>query len=182
MNAERKKYVFDTSSLSHAFEDFTHSIASAMGYCIKKGLRPEECRLSELVERRASSAMATKKLIMRCIENICLAPVQIVDELMKNPQMKDEVELLVYGRDAEIRRRYGFSVKGYKLPRISDVPVSADAVRKVKSLAVMENLSLSEQDLSAIALAMTQNATLVTADTAMCRFAKKLNIDVICTL
>jgi len=180
--AERKKYVFDTSSLSHAFEDFVHSIGSAAKYCIQKGIKPESCNLHELVSRRADSTRDTRKLIMQCIENICLVPHQILDELMKNPQMRDEAILLFYGRDVEIKRRYGFSIKNFKLPKLFDVAVSEDAVRKVKSVVITEKLRLTEQDIFAIALAMSQNATLVTADSGMCKLARKLNIDVICTL
>jgi hypothetical protein len=52
---ERKKYVFDTSSLSHAFEDFTHSLGSVIGLCIEKGIPPEKCDVPRYIRNRAKS-------------------------------------------------------------------------------------------------------------------------------
>jgi len=179
---EKKKLVFDTSSLSHAFEDFTHALGSALSYCLRKRISAHECDVSRFVKTRARSTKTTRELIMDCTKDACMVPTAIVDELMKSPQMRDEVELLVYRRDLELKRRYGITAKGFNLPKLSDAPVPHPALEKVREVAKREGCAVSEQDMSAIALAMLHGATLVTADRRMYELAKKLNVDVIYTV
>jgi len=179
---EKRKFVFDTSSLSHAFEDFTHAIGSALSYCLKKRIEASVCDVSRFVKTRAKSTRTTRELIMSCTKDVCMAPTAIVDELMKSPQMRDEIELLFYGRDTELRRRYGITARGFNLPKLSDIPVPRSAIEKVREVARKKGYSISEQDMSAIALAMLNGATLVTADKKMCELARVLNVDVIYTV
>jgi hypothetical protein len=184
---ERKKYVFDTSSLSHAFEDFTHSLGSVIGLCIEKGIPPEKCDVPRYIRNRAKSTGDTRKLLTECVTEICLAPTKILNELFRNPQFRDEADLLFYGRDRELTRRYRVSAKGYKLPKMSDVPVPQSMIQKmrehaVRILGVKDARRVSDQDLSAVALAMMENATLVTADWRMHKIAKELGVDVIYTM
>jgi len=184
---EKKKYVFDTSSLSHAFEDFTHSLGSVIRLCIEKGIPPEKCDVPRYIRNRAKSTGDTRSILTECVTEICIAPTRIVDELLKNPQFRDEADLLFYGRDRELTRRYSVSAKGYKLPKMSEAPVPQSMVLKmrehaVRILGVKDARKVSDQDLSAIALAMMENATLVTADWRMHKIAKELGINVVYTM
>jgi hypothetical protein len=185
--AEKKKYVFDTSSLSHAFEDFTHSLGSVIRLCIEKGIPPEKCEVPRYIRNRAKSTGDTRRILTECVTQVCLAPTRIVDELSKNPQFRDEIDLLFYGRDRELAQRYAVSARGYMLPKMSEIPVPHSMVLKmrehaVRILGVKDARRVSDQDLSAIALAMMENATLVTADWRMHKIAKELGIDVVYTM
>lgn len=176
-----KKYVWDTSSLSHAFEDLTHAIGSAVSYCSKR----KQCDIKRFLSRRFRSEYDAKELLLNCDKSICIIPEAIDSELMKNPQMRDELEILVNGEEGEMIRRYGRKVRNAaKLftPRLKVRKASQTYYRKVVAAAKKHRIKISEQDMKAIALAYQEGATLITADRKMKELAEILRIPVIYTV
>ncbi|MEM2029881.1 MAG: hypothetical protein QW734_05300 [Candidatus Bathyarchaeia archaeon] len=175
------RIVFDTSSLSHAFEDFTHSLYSAISYCLKIEKKGRKCDLKSFLKRRAESTHRTRITLLDCDVNECLVPVDIVKELKVSPIMRDETEILVNRDYYELRRRYGlkeminipFSLKPYEVPESEFI--------RVKSYAVRRGYNISDQDIKAVALAKLTNSKLVTADKKLKELAVELNVDVVYT-
>jgi len=175
------KFVWDTSSLSHAFEDLTHAIGSAVMYCAGK----MKCDIKRFLRRRFRSEHDAKELLLDCDENVCFIPEEINRELMRNPQMRDELEFLVYGDETEMIRRYGRRARNagriFK-PRLKVRRVKPEYFRDVVSVARRYGINISEQDMKAIALAYQEGATLVTADRKMKELAEIIGIPVIYTV
>ncbi len=176
-----KKFVWDTSSLSHAFEDLTHSIGSVASYCYGKG----RCDFKRLLRGRYRSAYDAKNLITDCDENTCLIPNEIYNELIRNPQMRDEIEFFVNGDETEMIKRYGIRARNVTKmfkARLKKTPVKPEYFQKVVKVAKELDLNVSEQDMKAIALACQENAVLVTADNKMKSIAEALGVQVIYTI
>lgn len=175
------KLVWDTSSLSHAFEDLTHAIGSAVMYCAGK----IRCDVKRFLRRRFRSEHDARDLLLDCDDNECLIPVEIQRELRRNPQMRDELEFLVYGDETEMIRRYGRRARNaarvFK-PRLKVRSVRPEYFRDVLSVAKKHGINVSEQDMKAVALAYQEGATLVTADRKMKGLAELLGIPVIYTI
>ena len=175
------KLVWDTSSLSHAFEDLTHAIGSAVMYCSGR----IKCDVKKFLRRRFHSEHDAKELLLGCDENVCIIPEEINKELKRNPQMRDELEFLVYGDETEMVKRYGGRAKNagriFK-PRLKVRKVKPQYFRDVASLARRYGVNISEQDMKAIALAYQEGATLVTADRKMKELAEVMGIPVIYTI
>jgi len=175
------KFVWDTSSLSHAFEDLTHAIGSAVMYCAGK----VRCDVERFLRRRFRSEHDAKELLLDCDENICFIPEDIRKELMRNPQMRDELEFLVYGDETEMIKRYGRKARNagriFK-PRLKVRNVKPEYFREITSVAKRHNIRISEQDMKAVALAYQEGATLVTADRKMKELAEIVGVPVIYTV
>jgi len=175
------KYVWDTSSLSHAFEDLTHAIGSAVTYCAGKA----RCNIERFLRRRFRSEHDARNLLLDCDENTCYIPVDISRELMRNPQMRDELEFLAYGDETEIIRRYGRRARGARRlfkPKLKVKPVKDEYFVDVVNVARKHGIVVSEQDMKAIALAYQEGATLVTADRRMKELAEILGVPVVYTV
>ena len=175
------KLVWDTSSLSHAFEDLTHAIGSAVTYCAGKA----RCDIKRFLRRRFRSEHDARDLLLNCDENVCMIPEEIDRELMRNPQMRDELEFLIYGDETEMIRRYGRRAKYASLlfkPRLRVRRVKPEYFRDVVSAAKRYGINVSEQDMKAVALAYQERATLVTADRRMKELAELLGVPVIFTV
>jgi len=175
------KLVWDTSSLSHAFEDLTHAIGSAVMYCAGK----VRCDVKRFLRRRFRSEHDARDLLLDCDENVCIIPEEINRELMRNPQMRDELEFLVYGDETEMIRRYGRRARDARRlfeSRLRVKRVKPEFFRDVASVARRYRIRVSEQDMKAIALAYQEGATLVTADRNMKELAELFGIPVIYTV
>lgn len=172
------RIVFDTSSLSHAFEDFTHSLYSAISYCIKLEKKGKSCDIKEFLRRRSSSTQRTRSMLLDCDVNECIVPTDIVEELKVSPLMRDEVEILVHGDLYELRRRYNLKER-FNVPfRLKAVSVSDRDFEQVKSFAKSRGYNISDQDIKAVTLAKVSKAKLVTADRRLSELAKELGVDV----
>jgi len=175
------KLVWDTSSLSHAFEDLTHAIGSAVTYCAGK----VRCDVKRFLRRRFRSEHDARDLLLDCDVNTCIIPTDISRELMRNPQMRDELEFLVYGDETEMIRRYGRRARNagrlFK-PRLKVKPVKDEYFMDVVRVARKNGINISEQDMKAVALAYQEGATLITADRKMKELAEILGVSVIYTV
>jgi len=175
------KFVWDTSSLSHAFEDLTHAIGSAVTYCFGK----VRCDVKRFLRRRFRSEYDAKELLLGCDENVCIIPEEISRELRRNPQMRDELEFLVYGDETEMIRRYGSRARDARRlfkPRLKVKPVKDEFFLDVLRVARKHGIRISEQDMKAVALAYQEGATLITADRKMKELAEILGVPVIYTV
>jgi hypothetical protein len=176
-------YVFDSSSLSHAFEEFSHSVASA--YLEMREPR-EWYRLKPRILKRFSSGSITRRLLMFCDMFRCLIPHSVLNELQQDPYYKYSLDVLLGGSEIEFKYAKargdirGFS-KVFK-PRLIPVRVRKDILDFVISKAKAYGYDLSIQDLEGIALAIQENATLVTSDRKQMELAKLLGINVIYTI
>jgi len=175
------KLVWDTSSLSHAFEDLTHAIGSAVTYCAGK----IKCDVEGFLKRRFRSEYDTRNLLLDCDIYSCYIPVEIRGELMRNPQMRDELEFLVYGDETEMVKRYGKRARNagriFK-PRLKVKKVMDEFFMDVVRVAERNGIRISRQDMKAIALAYQEGATLVTADRKMKELAEILGVPVVYTV
>ncbi len=175
------KLVWDTSSLSHAFEDLTHAIGSAVMYCANK----VRCDVKTFLRRRFRSEHSSRDLLLTCDENECLIPEEINRELRRNPQMRDEIQFLVEGDITEFMKRYGVRARGARMlfkPRLKSKRVSTRTFLEVKSVAERNGIRISDADMKAVALAYEEGATLVTADRRMKELAEMLGVPVVFTV
>jgi len=175
------KYVFDSSSLSHAFEDLTHAIASAVMFCKGK----EKCDIKRFLRRRFLSEYDTKELLLNCDVDMCYIPTDIEQELTRNPIMRDELEIFVKGDELNVRGRYGSKASGiskYFHSRLRVLRPSIKYYYDVLDTAKRLGITVSKQDMKAIALAYQEHATLVTADRKMKEIAEAMGVPVIYTV
>jgi hypothetical protein len=177
-------YVFDSSSLSHAFEELSHSVASA--YLEMREPR-EWYRLKPRILKRFSSSSVTRRLLMFCDMFRCLIPHSVLNELQQDPYYKYSLDVLLGG--SEIEFKYvkargdirGFS-KAFK-PRLIPLRVRKDILDFVSVKAREYGFEgLSKQDLEGIALAIQERGTLVTSDRKQMELAKLLGINVVYTI
>ena len=179
--------VFDTSSLSHAFEEFSHAAVSA--YMEMKPPREWE-RLKERLERRFSSEFTTRKLLLKCDRMSCLVPRGVVEELSRDPHYQDSLDILL-GRGWRVEEKYvkrrsgrgdprGFT-ETFK-PRLTVESPPQKLVEYVLQAAERMGKQISREDAEGIALALHTNGILVTADRKQAEVANALGIRVLFTI
>jgi len=178
--------VWDTSSLSHGFEEFSHAVMSAY-----MEMKPPKTwsRLKERIGRRFKSENMARNILLQCDTMKCLIPSSIFRELSKDPYFKDSLNALTdkYVLERKYMRRIsgrgtplGFSYV-FKPSLIVDEP-RKDLVDYVKAVASRMGYRISHQDAEGIALAMQNNAVLVTADKNQAKLADKLGLRVLYTI
>ncbi|RLE86436.1 MAG: hypothetical protein DRJ67_07230 [Thermoprotei archaeon] len=176
------KLVWDTSSLSHAFEEFSHAAASA--YMRMRGARTWR-KLKGLLLKRISSEARSRRLLLDCDVNECLIPLGVYREVAADPHFTDSLDLLTgYGRRVEERYKEkdiaGFAAT-FK-PRLVIKTVRPSLVDYVLVRAREMGLDISRADAEGVALAIEQGAVLVTADGRQARVARSLGVRVIYTI
>ena len=179
--------VFDTSSLSHGFEEFSHAAISA--YMEMKEPRTWE-GLRRRLERRFESEHVTRRLLVLCDKLKCLIPYSAFRELRADPHYSDSLDILTeYGWRVEekyVRRKsergspIGFT-RVFK-PRLRIKMPSRDLVSYVLSTAERLGLRISREDAEGIALAMEEGGVLVTTDRNQAEVADALGLRVLYTI
>jgi len=177
-----RKLVWDTSSLSYALEDFRHAAVSAYTGAKKKTWPVVEKRLA----RRIGAEYEARELLLECgTDYYCEAPPPIFQELEKSRTMSEIMDLLTPSGKIQVEKAYGVKAKGFSKvfrPTLHRKSVNLGVIRMVEQVAKKMGLNTSRQDITAVALAYQDNATLVTADRAMQKLAKRLGIPVIFTM
>jgi len=177
-----RKLVWDTSSLSYALEDLKHAAVSAYTGTKKKTWSVVEKRLA----RRIGAEYESRELLLECGSNYyCEAPPPIFKELEQSKTMREVMDLLTPGGKIQVEKSYGVKAKGFSKvfrPTLHRKSVDPGIIRMVEQVARKMGLNTSKQDITAVALAYQDNATLVTADRAMQKLAKRLGVPVIFTM
>lgn len=199
MQERIKRKVWDTSSLSHAFEDLAHASVTSYAEANRKfdfRLLPSPEKWMVLKRRlwkRFKSEHQSRLLLLECDETECLIPPSVLQELLAEPRIHDQTVLLTHGGEdleyAYMKKR-GLSVGFSHVFRPSltvkhPSPVTTEKVALVEKKMVESGElphHLSRQDLDGIALALDTNGTLITADRNQCLLAKKLGVNVIYTI
>lgn len=179
--------VFDTSSLSHAFEEFSHATVSA--YMEMKPPR-EWGRLKERLERRFGSEYLTRRVLLKCDRATCVVPQGVVRELSEDPHYQDSLDILL-GRGWRVEEKYvrrksgrgdprGFA-ETFK-PRLKVDSPPPGLVDRVLRFAERMGKNISREDAEGIALALYTNGILVTADRKQAEVANALGVRVLFTI
>jgi len=179
--------VFDTSSLSHGFEEFSHAAVSA--YMEMKEPRTWG-RLRARLLRRVESEHAARRLLLGCDRARCIVPLSVYRELESDPHYRDSLDVLTgYGWRVEekyVRRKSrrgsptGFS-RVFK-PRLLIRKPRRELTDYVLVTAERLGLRISRADAEGVALAIEENGVLVTADRRQAEVADKLGLRVIYTI
>lgn len=200
MTDERKDVgevvVFDSSSLSHAFEDFVHAVVS--GYAeAKSSRRGGDGSLVEAFKRafgrRLVSESASRRFLLECDVKKCVVPESVYDEVCSKRKFRVPMRMFVEGgRNVEsmmagrVRFVHGFS-RAFT-HRIEVVSPPEEVVRRVAEVArrLAEERTIkgkvSGADVDGVALALHTNGLLVTADRNQCVLAKKAGAKVFYTM
>lgn len=177
MSAPRPKLVWDTNALSYALEDFEHAALSAYMNTRRKTWD----NLEQSLRRRIVAEFDSRELFTQCGSNyICEAPKVVFEELKQSEDLKPYIDLLTPKGKREIEKEY--KLKGFArtfIPSVWEKNVNPKIRRWIESKARKMRYRLSPQDITVVALAYQDKATLVTADRAMKNFAEKLGINVI---
>lgn len=179
--------VFDTSSLSHAFEDFSHATISAY---MEMDEPRTWIRLKHRILRRIGSEATTRRLLLDCDSMRCLVPQSVVNELREVPRFEDSLNVM-FGMAYEVEQKYvrrrsgrgnpvGFSTV-FK-PRMEVATPRKELVDYVLAVAKRHGIKISRADAEGIALAMETNGVLVTADRKQAEVADKLGVRVLFTI
>ena len=179
--------VWDTSSLSHGFEGFSHAAISA--YMEMPEPRTWE-RLKKRIQRRIESESTSRKLLLRCDRARCIIPLSVYRELEADPHYRDSLDVLTgFGWRVEekyVRRKSGRgSPAGFSRvfkPRLQIRKPRGELVDYVLATAKRLGLRISRADAEGIALAMEENGVLVTADRRQAEVADKLGLRVLYTI
>lgn len=179
--------VFDTSSLSHAFEEFSHAAMSAY-----MEMRPPKTWnvLKWRLERRFGSEYLTRRLLLRCDTVSCLVPYGVVEELKRDPHYEDSLDILLgLGWRVEekyVKRKSGRgNPKGFAntfKPRLTAKEPPPKLVEYVLGVAERMGKRISREDAEGIALALHTNGILVTADRNQAEVADALGLRVLFTI
>jgi len=178
----KKKLVWDTSSLSYALETYSHAAVSAYVSAKNKTWPILEKRL----ENRIKGEYESRELLTKCgTDYTCEVPDAILDEIEQAKELNREIDVVLPEGKELIERWYGRRAKGFSKvfrPTLYEKKVAPWARQIVEEEAKKLKLPVSSQDITAVALAFQDDATLVTADRAMEKLAKSLNIPVIFTM
>jgi len=179
--------IYDSSVLSHAFEEFSHAAVSAYMEM------PEPrtwTRLRERLLRRFESEHLGRRLLLGCDTMTCIIPASVYDELSADPHYADSLDILtgfVYRVEEKYVRRksgrgnpVGFS-KVFK-PRLIVKKPDPALVSYVLASAERYGYRISRQDAEGIALAIQIGGVLVTADRNQAELADRLGLRVIYTI
>jgi len=193
------KLVWDTSSISHALEDYIHSIASAYMHSKRRARdTPKWGDVYKSSVRRHSSEFIARLLLTGCDDEKfeCYIPEAIRDELLKDKHFEMIIKALtsLEGK-REVEEYYKEVLAEEKKEDITNFSEVVRTNLKVgrptpssRSLVTREALrrglirELSSQDLEAIALSLDLNAVLVTADRRMRDLARVLGVPTIYTI
>jgi len=184
---ERDIIVFDTSSLSHAFEGFAHASISAY---LEMGEPRVWSRLKARLRRRFGSERLSREVILMCDRASCLMPTGVWRELNSVPAFRESLDVVTTG-GASVEARYVRRVSGrgtavgfstvFK-PRVRIKGARPDLVSYVEAMARRMGRRISRADAEGIALAMEHDAVLVTADKNQAEVADKLGVRVLYTI
>ena len=188
-----EELVWDTSSLSHALEDYSHGAVSAYMSVRSGALRRRYFitweRVKNALLRRHRSEHESRRLLTSCdgVTYTCSVPVEVYRELERSPRLRRTARV-VFGeaRDVEAeyyrvnRLAYGFS-KVFR-PRLGILRVSPTYVRIVEGAMVELGIRVHYADVRALALALERGATLVTGDRNLAKLAEYLGVKTIYTL
>jgi len=179
--------VFDTSSLSHAFEGFAHASISAY---LEMGEPRVWSRLKARLERRFGSEEVSRRAVLLCDRASCMMPIGVWRELSSVPAFRESLDVVMGGGTAVearyVRRKSGRGVAiGFSTvfkPRIRVRDARPELVAYVEAIARRLGRRLSRADAEGIALAIETNAILVTADKNQAEVADKLGVRVLYTI
>jgi len=192
------KFVWDTSSLSHAFESFFHASASAYVNVAKKFKIVDWDLVKRSLRIRLESESNARRLLTLCdnVEGVCLVPREVFHEVKRDKWIWENGAKIVFTDQGkvEVEKWYskwwseiaGFS-KNFKLKiHVKDVDLKLyqQLYMKARSLGFCVGTSptcISETDFKAVVLAYQENATLVTADRKIAELCRKLGVNVIYT-
>lgn len=202
MQMAKKVLIWDTSSLSHAFEDYSHSCVSA--YMSQKGkierlllklkLSEEEAwnMVKNALLRRHESEYRSRMLLSRCddVDYSCYIPEAVYNEVSASRRMFDIMKVLRPQYRREVEERYKGKAKGfskYFKAELKVDKVSPSLRLLVHNIARRHGYKIGYKrgrgwlhiaDLDALALAIERGGTLVTADRNLYEFAKKAKRDI----
>jgi len=188
-----RELIWDTSSLSHALEDYSHGAVSAYMSVRRSALKKRYFitwdRVKKALLRRHRSEYESRKLLTSCdgYTHTCTIPLEVYRELTRSPRLR-RIARVVLGELEEVEREYyrvnrlayGFS-KVFK-PRLGIGMPSRESVRKVREAMEMLGIRVHHADMYALALALDRGATLVTGDNNLAKLARYLGVDVVYTL
>ena len=187
LGLENEILVWDTSSISHALEEFSHSVMSAY---LQLSPPKNWSKLKTAILRRFKSEYLSRNLLIKCDTNTCFIPNSIAQELARDPYYKDSMNILL-GRGYLVEEKYvrrksqrgspiGFS-QVFK-PRLHVRDPDPVLVNRILTYASRLGIKVSEQDVTALALAYELGGILVTADRRLVELANLLNVRVIYTI
>jgi len=192
-NLKKRELIWDTSSLSHALEDYSHGAVSAYMSVRRSALKRRYFitwdRVKRALLRRHKSEYESRKLLTSCdgYTHTCTIPLEVYRELIRSPKLR-RIARVVLGELEEVEREYyrvnrmayGFS-KVFK-PRLGISTPSEESVKRVRRAMEELGIRVHYADVYALALALDRGATLVTGDRNLAKLAEYLGVSVIYTL
>jgi len=178
------RLVWDSSVLSHSFEEFSHATMSA--YMEMSEPRTWD-RLKRRLLRRFESEHLGRRLLLNCDILSCIVPESVYRELYEDPHYRDSLDILTgFGYRVEeryVRRKSGRgSPHGFSrvfVPRLHIEKPRQDLVDYVLAMATRYGYRVSRVDAEGIALAIQENAVLVTSDRNQAELADRLGLRVL---
>jgi len=188
--------VWDTSSLSHAFESLSHTIMSAYMSLRERGHVPSWEDFKASVLRRLGSGAVSRLLLLYCDKAECVAPNSVWEELGRSAGFSDMLKALDSPRMLEkdyIQRSKRSDATGFSEAfeiKLKKEPVNSriePVLREVEEEASLLGLNLSRADLEGVAVALYYtrlgvNTYLVTSDKNQAVLAQRLGVKVIFTM
>jgi len=199
MEKSRKVLIWDTSSLSHAFEDYSHSCASAymsqmnkIEKLLRRGLSPEVKEeiwriVKRALLRRHESEHLSRTLLSRCDDEdyTCYIPEAVYNEIYASRRMFEIMKVLRPQYRIDVERRYRGKAKGFSEFFKAELKVDkvSPTIRYIlHRIARKYGYEISHKrgkgkihiaDLDALALTIEREGTLVTADRNLYEFTKR---------
>lgn len=184
--------MWDTSSLSHAFEEYSHSVMSAYMSEHKKALEKRYFVTWEDVKRallrRHRSEYESRRMLSLCDGEAytCYIPEEVRDELRKSSRIWHSAMVLLdpYRVEEEYVRKNRLAEGFARVfrPRLIIERAPMSYVRRVIEASRQLGIRVHYADVRALALAMAKNATLVTGDRRLAELARMLGVKVKYTL
>ena len=187
-----EELVWDTSSLSHAFEEYSHSAVSAYMSERKKALRKKYIvtweDVKEALLRRHRSEYESRKMLSLCDGETytCYIPEEVMEELRRSRRILHSARVLLdpYSVEEEYVRKNRLAEGFARVfrPRLIIERAPRSYVRRVIEASRQLGIKIHYADVYALALAMAKGATLVTGDGRLAELAKMLGVKVRYTL
>jgi len=187
-----EELVWDTSSLSHAFEEYSHSAVSAYMSVRKRALEKKYFVMWDDVKkallRRHDSEYESRRMLTLCDGETytCYIPEEVLDELRRSPRALHSAMTLIdpYRIEEEYVRKNRLAEGFARVfrPRLIISKAPMNYVRRVIEASRRYGIRIHYADVYALALAMSKNATLVTGDRRLADLARMLGVKVKYTL
>jgi len=189
-HVKNRVLVWDTSSLSHALEDYSHSAVSAYRAAKKRKIIINWPTVKNYLLRRHESEYKSRVLLASCDgrERVCFIPLEILRELEETPKLRKSLRALLLGEKEELEAEYGAEAHDFSITFAPSLHIDSAMESTVERvIEEAERLGykvgdceecISIADINALSLAYEKGGVLVTGDRRLMRLARALGVEV----